>query len=848
MEFTDSRYKFVRELGTGGMGVVYLALDQQLKRQVAIKCVKHDLLDKQSANQLIREAATLAQVNHPNVVQIYDIITDKNSNIAIILEYVPGRPLNRLLSNPRISRLQNLRWLNTIIMGLNAIHDQDIIHKDLKAENVLIDQDDLAKISDFGIAITGDVHETVNLQQRTVVGSISTMSPEQIRGEKLTYKSDYFSLGVLTFRMLYGTHPFTQGQTTAAVLNDILHSPPIIPAGLGEKADNKLQHQLLSLLEKEPALRVEDLTEFQAAINEQLVEHPEGDEQSQTIDLQNLIAIKSIQKPRSVWSNFKVPALVAVIFSLGLVLSQSDSASHKPTPQYIVVEEPSISADSTFLTDSPLLAHSIRVALEQQVISASDIHLLPNRTNMVGENSRLKAKQNIPSLKFLATDLHCTNQICNILFTLMHSDGQKILGQTQQQLPLRAVYRPTETELPAVAKLFPNNPSLGQWQPPANSKAYDEYIRLYSLVYYEGQSNHAVLSDIHTLLTHAPELTQTYRLYLDTALDLFKMSGNTRYLDELHDILLGARGYISEELEYYKLMFELHLAKADWRLANDVAAQLQNLGIDPFRMQEIRARLQFTQGDYAGAITNYVAAAHIVPLPKILNNLALSYYYAGQNEKALATLEQILLREPKSFFANELTASIHLAEGNTSDATRYYTTIITQGRGDAQTFGNLGLAYLLEGNFNMANANFIQANQLEPNNPDFLLNLADSFSLLGELETAQQTYAKLISIILHSELQTWEHYNILAQAYAQLGMTKESIEALLSGIRLAPDNSNLSYSGALVYALAGEFTSAEIYAEKAKNAGFGMHWFKLPWFSSTCILPEVSNPSSRCTN
>ena len=145
------KYEIIRAIGRGGMGEVFLARDLRLHRKVAIKYLRGDLSQDDWRVHLEREAQTLAKLNHPNIVQIYDIIHGEGTP-AIVMEYVDGRNLHIQLRERDSDLVELLRWLTEIAAGVAAAHDAGIIHNDLKAENVLIGIDNVAKVTDFGIA------------------------------------------------------------------------------------------------------------------------------------------------------------------------------------------------------------------------------------------------------------------------------------------------------------------------------------------------------------------------------------------------------------------------------------------------------------------------------------------------------------------------------------------------------------------------------------------------------------------------------------------------------------------------------------------------------------------------
>jgi serine/threonine protein kinase len=182
-------YTILSSIGRGGMGLVYLARDTRLDRQVAIKCLRTELFEPHYRERFKREALLLAKLNHPHIVQIYDYL-ETEQQLALVMEYVDGQNLQQHLREHIVSLAQRMQWLIQIAQGLAIAHDAGIIHRDLKAENILINQHKLAKITDLGIAKSQDFNATLTDH---VTGSYGSMSPEQAMGEELDFRSDLFS-------------------------------------------------------------------------------------------------------------------------------------------------------------------------------------------------------------------------------------------------------------------------------------------------------------------------------------------------------------------------------------------------------------------------------------------------------------------------------------------------------------------------------------------------------------------------------------------------------------------------------------------------------------------------------
>src|SRR5690606_17593311 len=168
-------YQLLDCIGRGGMGLVYRARDTRLERDVAVKCLRTELFEPHYIERFKREAMLLAKLNHTHIVQIYDFI-ESAEQLALVMELVDGQNLQTYLREHIASMPQRLQWLAQIAEGLSVAHDAGIIHRDLKADNILINKRGQAKITDLGIAKSQHFHATITDH---VAGSYCSMSPEQ---------------------------------------------------------------------------------------------------------------------------------------------------------------------------------------------------------------------------------------------------------------------------------------------------------------------------------------------------------------------------------------------------------------------------------------------------------------------------------------------------------------------------------------------------------------------------------------------------------------------------------------------------------------------------------------------
>lgn len=249
----NNRYLLKAELGRGGMGVVYLAHDSLLDRDVALKELPtHSLNNELHTTRFQQEARALARLTHPYIVQIYDFITE-SQRIFIAMEYVNGRGLDEYLDTLNKMSVEDASLLTRRLAEAMAYaHERGVIHRDFKPGNVLLTHGLVPKITDFGLAKITE--SSINTQIGTVMGSPAYMSPEQALGESTDQRTDIYSLGIILYRLLTGKLPF-EGDSKSIMAQHI-NCEPVPPREIDPRLPDNLNTLILSMLAKAPEQRL----------------------------------------------------------------------------------------------------------------------------------------------------------------------------------------------------------------------------------------------------------------------------------------------------------------------------------------------------------------------------------------------------------------------------------------------------------------------------------------------------------------------------------------------------------------------------------------------------------------
>ena len=283
----NGRYKIIKMIGGGGMANVYLARDMILERDVAVKILRFDFSsDEQFIKRFRREAQAATSLNHENIVSIFDI-GEEEGIYYIVMEYVHGCTLKQYIQqHAPLSVEQAVNIMMQLTSAISHAHECRIIHRDIKPQNILIDENGIIKITDFGIAVA--LSSTTITQTNSVLGSIHYLSPEQARGGNATEKSDIYSLGIVMFELLTGRLPFS-GESAVSIVLKHLQSETPSPRVWNPKIPQSVENIIIKATAKNPFHRYESVVEMwqdlQTALrperlNEKKLELPQEDDEA----------------------------------------------------------------------------------------------------------------------------------------------------------------------------------------------------------------------------------------------------------------------------------------------------------------------------------------------------------------------------------------------------------------------------------------------------------------------------------------------------------------------------------------------------------------------------------------
>ena len=800
-------YDITQKVGEGGMGIVYLAYDTKLKRNVALKFLPPHVARNQAERiRFEQEAQSVARLNHPNVTQIF-AIEETDDDLFIVMEYVEGTELKDGIEEDKLSLEEKVHIARQIASGLRAAHEKQIVHRDIKSKNIMISEAGTVKVMDFGLArMQGSEHIT---NPGTTVGTTSYMSPEQLHGEEATIQSDIWSYGVVLYELFTGRLPF-QGAYEPAIMYAIVEEDPL---PMGEVPDN-IQYVIQRCLEKEPADRYREMDDILQDISE-------GESKSGTMRSPFSPAWSSIPSPR----RYRLTAALLIVLVLAGYLfwppgkAESSAIPDKKFLAVLPIENVAESPELDPICIGLAEAFSFRLS---EIEKYEDSYWVAPASELRKENinSVTQANKLFGVNLAVSSTLQQMSDSTQLMLELVDAEKMRVISTRKIMVPSDNLRLLEKRAIPALLAMLniSISPTIeetineGETSKP---KAYEVYLKGIASLNAINRPDHleraiglfkeATALDPSFALAHAGLGESYWKKYLDTQtialVDSAENALNTAYdlnqdlaiIQTLLGNLKAGTGKQEEAITHYNRAIEIDpkysaayrgLASVyDSRNESKKALTTYKLAIqlkpDYWEGYKDLAIHYLRQANYSMAIQQFREVLELVPNNSIAySNLGAAYLYDGQNNLARQMFEKSMALEKNPITANNL-AYLYFSEGLYNEAASMYELAVDAYSDRYVLWGNLASAYELAGENEKSLRAYLNAiekakMQLEinPNDPEVLADLGAYYSDINDRENALDYLERAITLT-PSDVRIRRR---AVSTYEQLGMREQALK------------------------------------------------------------------------
>lgn len=749
------RYELVSELGRGGMGIVYRAVDPKLGRQLAIKTLPPKKLKQELIDRFYREARAVAILQSPYIVQIYDIDEHNDGQDTyhyIVMEFVEGQTLGEQFPEAPTNRADirhRLDVFEQVLEGMDYAHGQGVVHRDLKPDNIMVTPAQRVKIMDFGLAMIAGSHSLTGVNQ--VMGTVAYFSPEQAKASpNIDQRADIYSLGVILFELLTGELPF-KAEHPLDMMRQVVGSAPRRPSTLNPAVTPALEAICLKCLEKDAALRFREVSDFLKALKSAT---DETTRQARALPPREAPSAPPTAPPKPPSPK---PPVKPTPPARDLKATKADFSKplrpRRGAPTPAGENPPPVVAALATAFDLPTPAKEEPPPVEPPAVEEP-----PSPSTEEGEAPRIHS-----------------------LHPAMASTGwqQEVHSQRDDEPEPEPELKPLPTGLPSH-----HGPSIfcqcGGENPPGRDECLEcgeeikpsiYIVRREAESYYKSGMEALSRGHFSEARDDFQRAVEQNREFGEAYLELGRVQLTLGEFDQAHLNL-------EEALKWLPSKYEALLASAD--LYQQVEQPLDVIGC-------LRDILEERPRDTA-----------------IRCRLALLYCQIGQLEKALGTYRMALKHDPESLGANRQLGLLLASEGREDEAILYLEIVQRLDPGDGHIQGVLGKLYAKAGQLRRAEDAFVQALELRNNDPDLRVELSQLYRRQGRLDKASSQLRKT----LRAEGGHLGASRNLAQLHMEQGQLDHALELLKRAVRFHPEDDTLHRQMGEVFLLQGRLDGA----------------------------------------
>jgi|HubBroStandDraft_5_1064220.scaffolds.fasta_scaffold07324_2 eukaryotic-like serine/threonine-protein kinase len=821
------RYRIESLLGQGGMGRVYKGYDKELNRIVAIKVVRQGVMGETDAlNRFKQELVLASKISHKNILRIHDL-GEVDGMKFITMAYVDGRDLHQIIKDSaKLSLERVLKFATQLAGALAAAHAENVVHRDLKPQNILVDKNDQVYISDFGLAKSFAEGAVGMTQTGALLGTPRYMSPEQVEGKPTDGRSDIYAYGLILYEMATGDVPFT-GDSTLAVMYQRIKEKPKSPKLVNPSLPNWLVKIILRCLEKDPEDRYQNAYEILADL--QGSQTDSGLSQSKSHAGSTVqIRVPEFANRRWVWAASGTVALILLALALPPVRhllfgggAKVGTASDSGVPplssgRFVAVLPLQILGDSSQLG---YVAKGIEEALSAKLFQLKDVRVtsddaadqvdqkqpLPKIARALGANLLVQGVLQASADKIRITlhleDVADNKRLWSREFNGVVGDLFTLEDQIYNQLVAGLNINPTNDEIAAA-----------EARPTDNTTAYDLYLRgRNSMRGDNSKSMQAALDYFDQALRADPKFALAYTGIADASLRMNGIKKDSLWTQKALAAAQQAQQLNDKLPEVHATLGGVY--RATGKYSEAVAELNRALSLAP-NSDDFYRRLgtaYLDSGNTSQALVAFQKAIQLNPYYWVNQNaLGVAYAHQGDYAKALQAFQQVQAIEPDIVAGYENIGNIYLQQGKYQESIPYFQKAI-QIEPYFSTYSNLGTSYFFLKQYANAVEAFEKAAALNPNDTQTMVNLADAYRGAGQQDKAHATYELAISVgfkELQTNPQNADVKAEIALSYAKIGNASEAQNFIRQARAIDKTNVSYIYYEAEIDALLGRSADA----------------------------------------
>ena len=845
---TVNQYHIIDRLGEGGMGVVYLAKDTRLHRKAALKFISSELNRSSKIHErFVREAQAAARLSHPNICTVYEL--GRNDTYTFIaLEYVKGQTLRERMQLESISYNEIRSWLRQLAEGLLAAHELGVVHRDVKPANIMITDKGHIKIMDFGIAKLNDAEQELT-QGESTIGTISYMSPEQARGEKVDHRTDIWSLGIILYELATGQRPF-DGAFREAFMYRLMHEEMTPPSSHNSEIPADLDKIITTCLQRERASRYASLADLLVDIDgeSRLVDAGSREERSSHITeasnekptTDNLVSKGEaagviIDNQSKKWiGGVSVATLLALMLLQVNVWfdSENNTSQSLSTAMHLaVLPFDSYSESEENESFSNGLAHMVATNLMRMEHDEEDLWIVPVR-EVLSQNilSAGDAREKFGINLVLSGTIIQLEQLMQITIDLTDAQTLRVIDSATIELEDT---KPDEIQLQLVNRLAD---MLGLEIPAGTdqivAQRYPEDPEAYKL-FIQGQGFMQRYDNMHNLDEAIRYFERAIRIDSTFALAFAEASrayGRKYYYTKNLAFKELAISLSEKALELDNEAIEVWIA---WSIV-DPSALEKALAIDPNNYQ-VNLELLYShtnRGEFEKA--EEYANKTITLQPNYwsgYNAYALLSRKKGEFDKAIELLSKVIELTPDNGTAFHNLGLMYLHKQDTINAVDMFLRAVNS-EPKGQTYRTLGWIERARKNYHASLEHFLNATQVTDKNENYQLELGNAYFLANDFENARTHWRESLLLAedrLDREGDIIEIVQVIAEVQARLANTEEALKYIDKYKELMTPGNALytshNYMLAYLHELIGDRDTALEYIAKLFEEGWKPSYF-----------------------